>query len=168
MGTYMAKPGEIERCWWLVDAEGQILGRLASRIARVLQGKHRAAWTPHVDTGDFVVVVNASKVKVTGDKLQTKEYQFFSGYPGGQKRFALGDMLRRRPEEVIRLAVRRMLPKSRLGRKMLLKLKVHDQLPKHGYAAQRPRKVELARLGTEPTEAPAAAAAAAPAASAAS
>jgi len=143
MSTYMAKPAEVERHWWLVDADGQILGRLAARLARIIQGKEKPTWTPHVDTGDFVVVTNASKVKVTGDKLKSKEYQTFSGYPHGQKRMPLEEMLRRKPEEVIRLAVRRMLPKSRLGKKMLLKLKVHDALPKHGYEAQRPQKLEL-------------------------
>jgi large subunit ribosomal protein L13 len=139
----MAKAGEIERRWWLVDANGQVLGRLAARLARILQGKEKPFFTPHIDTGDFVVVINASKVKVTGDKLKSKEYQFFSGYPHGQKRKSLEEMLRQRPEEVIRLAVKRMLPKSRLGRKMLLKLKVHDELPKHGYQAQKPQKLEL-------------------------
>jgi large subunit ribosomal protein L13 len=139
----MAKPGEFARAWWLVDANGQILGRLAARIARILQGKTKAQWTPHVDTGDFVVVVNASKIAVTGDKLKSKEYQFFSGYPRGQKTKPLGEMLAKNPAEVIRLAVRRMLPKSRLGRKMLLKLKVHDELPKHGYKAQQPKPLVL-------------------------
>lgn len=143
MSSYMAKTGEIERKWWLVDAEGQILGRFAAKIARILQGKTKPTWTPHVDTGDFVVVKNASKIAVTGDKLKTKEYQTFSGYPHGQKRKPLEEMLKRHPDEVIRLAVRRMLPKSRLGRKMLLKLKVHDELPKHGYQAQRPQPLEI-------------------------
>jgi large subunit ribosomal protein L13 len=143
MSSYMAKPSEIEHKWWLVDASGQILGRLAARLARILQGKTKPEYTPHVDTGDFVVVVNASKVRVTGDKLQSKEYQFFSGYPGGQRRKTLEEMLRTRPEEVIRLAVRRMLPKSRLGRKMLLKLKIHDELPKHGYKAQKPAPLSI-------------------------
>jgi large subunit ribosomal protein L13 len=151
MSSYMAKPSEVERSWWLVDAEGQILGRLAARLARILQGKTKPTWTPHIDTGDCVVVVNASKIAVTGDKLKSKEYQFFSGYPNGQKRKPLEEMLKNRPEEVIRLAVRRMLPKSRLGKKMLLKLKIHDELPKHGYKAQQPKPL--------PIEEPAAAAA---------
>ena len=139
----MAKSGEVARQWWLVDANGQILGRLAARLARILQGKTKPTFTPHIDTGDFVVVVNASKIAVTGDKLKSKEYQTFSGYPHGQKRKPLEEMLRRNPEEVIRLAVRRMLPKSRLGRKMLLKLKIHDELPKHGYKAQQPKPLVI-------------------------
>jgi len=143
MKTYVAKPADLKRRWYFVDAEGQILGRLAARLARILQGKHKPEWTPHIDTGDFVVVVNASKIAVTGDKKETKIYQTFSGYPGGQKLKPLQEMLRRRPEEVLRLAVRRMLPKTRLGRKMLLKLKVHDKLPSHGYRAQRPEPLML-------------------------
>jgi large subunit ribosomal protein L13 len=135
--SFMAKRGEVPRKWWLVDADGQILGRLAARVARILMGKTKPFYTPNTDTGDFVVVVNASKIRVTSDKPQTKTYQQFSGYPGGQKRFTLAEMLARKPAEVIRLAVRRMLPKSRLARKMLTKLKVHDKLPAHGYKAQK-------------------------------
>jgi large subunit ribosomal protein L13 len=134
--TFMGKGAESTRKWYRVDATGQILGRLAVRLATVLQGKHRPEYTPHADTGDFVVVENAQKLAVTGDKLDTKVYQFFSGYPNGQKRKPLKAMLVSKPEEVLRLAVRRMLPKSRLGRKMLLKLKIHTELPKHGYKAQ--------------------------------
>jgi large subunit ribosomal protein L13 len=141
--TYMAKPGEFPRNWWLVDANGLILGRLAAKVARILMGKTKPQYTPHIDTGDFVVVVNASKVAVTGDKLNSKEYQTFSGYPHGQKRKPLSEMLAKRPDEVIRLAVKRMLPKSRLGRKMLLKLKIHDQLPAHQYKAQQPKPLAL-------------------------
>lgn len=136
--SYVGKVDEVERRWWLVDADGQILGRLAARIAKILQGKTKPQYTPHADLGDFVVVVNADKIAVTADKLDTKEYQFFSGYPSGQKRKTLRQVLAKTPDLAIRLAVRRMLPKSRLGKKMLLKLKIHKTLPKHGYKAQRP------------------------------
>jgi large subunit ribosomal protein L13 len=135
--SFMGTPATVERKWFVVDASGQILGRLAVRIARILQGKNKPQYTPHADLGDFVVVVNAHKIKVTGDKLDTKEYQFYSGYPHGQKRKTLRHMLDKRPEEVLRLAVRRMLPKSKLGRKMLLKMKVHKDMPTHGYTAQK-------------------------------
>lgn len=135
--SFIGTPRTVERRWFQVDADGQILGRLASRIARILQGKNKPEYTPFLDVGDFVVVVNADKIGVTSDKLDTKEYQFFSGYPNGQKRKTLREMLAKRPEEVIRLAVRRMLPKSRLGKKMLLKMKVHKSLPAHGYKAQK-------------------------------
>ena len=135
--SFMGTPTKVERRWFEVDAEGKILGRLAAKIARVLQGKTKPTFTAHADCGDFVVVRNAHKIKVTGSKLDTKEYQTFSGYPSGQKRKPLKEMSEKRPEEVIRLAVRRMLPKSRLGKQMLLKLKIHKELPKHGYKAQK-------------------------------
>jgi large subunit ribosomal protein L13 len=136
--TFMGKTADADRRWFLVDADGLILGRLAARIARILQGKAKPQYTPHADVGDFVVVVNAHKVKVSGDKLDTKQYQFFSGYPHGQKTKTLKQMLdSKRAEDVLRLAVRRMLPKSRLGKHMLLKLKLHKELPKHGYKAQK-------------------------------
>ncbi|RME77083.1 MAG: 50S ribosomal protein L13 [Planctomycetota bacterium] len=144
MKTYMAKPSEIERRWWLVDAEGEVLGRLAARIARILMGKHRPSYTPHLDTGDYVVVVNVSKIKVTGNKREKKTYDRYSGYPGGRTVETLGSLLARKPEEVLRLAVRRMLPKNRLGRRMLKKLRLHETLPEHGYKAQ----------GLEPLPAP--------------
>ena len=134
--SFKGTPKNVVRKWHLVDAEGKILGRLASRIARILQGKTKPQYTPNADCGDFVVVKNAHKVKLTGDKLQTKQYMTFSGYPSGDKFKTAQQMLEKRPEEVIRLAVRRMLPKSRLGRKMLLKLKIHKELPAHGYKAQ--------------------------------
>lgn len=144
MKSYMAKAGDVERKWLLIDAEGQVLGRLAVRVARILMGKTKPQYTPHLDVGDFVVVTNASKVKVTGRKLTDKTYGFYSGYPGGLKTHTLEQMLKHKPEEVIRLAVRRMLPKTRLGRKMLRKLKVHVTLPEHGYKAQ---KIEVLDLG---------------------
>ena len=142
MKTYSAKPNEIEKQWYLVDAEAQTLGRLATQIADVLRGKGKPQYTPHIDTGDFVVVVNAEKIAVTGDKRQAKLYHRHSGYPGGLKTRTLNDMLERRPEEVIRLAVKGMLPRNRLGRKQLTKLKVYAG-PDHPHAAQQPRALEL-------------------------
>jgi len=140
--TYMAKPGEVAAQWRLVDAEGKVLGRLASRIAMVLQGKHRPAYTPHVDTGDFVVVVNAAKVRVTGKKLDQRLYYRASTYPGHLKSTPLREMLAKKPERVIQDAVRRMLPRSILGRHMFKKLKVYAG-PDHPHEAQGPEPVEL-------------------------
>src|SRR5215218_8727427 len=142
MKTYVATPLDRERNWLLVDAEGQTLGRLATQIADALRGKRKPTYTPHVDTGDFVVVVNAEKITVTGDKLHEKMYYRHSGYPGGLKKRTLNDMLERRPEEVIRLAVRGMLPKSRLARKQLTKLKVYAG-PEHPHVAQQTKPLEL-------------------------
>jgi len=138
--TYSAKPGEVERTWWVVDAEGKNLGRLASRISIVLRGKDKARYTPHVDTGDFVVVVNADKVSVTGNKLQDKRYYRHSGRPGGLKSRSLGEMLERRPAEVLRIAVKGMLPKNRLASRQLTKLKIYAA-PTHPHAAQRPEEL---------------------------
>ena len=142
MKTYSAKPGEISRDWYVVDAEGKTLGRLATQIADTLRGKNKPAYTPHVDTGDFVVVVNAEKISVTGQKRSEKMYYRHSGYPGGLKSRTLNDMLERRPEEVIRLAVKGMLPKNRLARKQLTKLKVYAG-PEHPHVAQQPKPLEL-------------------------
>ncbi|MFN3466967.1 MAG: 50S ribosomal protein L13 [Candidatus Brocadiales bacterium] len=142
MKTFVAKEGSIERKWHLVDASGKTLGRMASRIATILQGKHKATYTPHLDTGDYVVVVNAKKVHVTGKKLEEKSYQRFSGYPGGLKIIPLKEMLERHPDRVVKLAVRRMLPKTKLGGKMLEKLKVYDG-PEHPHAAQRPAELTI-------------------------
>ncbi len=140
--TYVATPKDRERNWLLVDAEGQTLGRLATQIADALRGKRKPTYTPHIDTGDFVVVVNAEKISVTGDKRQTKLYHRHSGYPGGLKTRTLNDMLERRPEEVIRLAVRGMLPRNRLGRKQITKLKVYAG-PDHPHEAQKPQPMEI-------------------------
>ncbi len=137
MKTYMAKPGEQERRWYLIDASGQVLGRLASEIARILRGKDKVAFTPHVDTGDFVIVVNAAKVRLTGRKLSDKIYYRHSGYPGGIKAMTAGEMLARKPEEVISLAVRGMLPRNKLSRRLLKKLKVYAGAT-HPHAAQQP------------------------------
>jgi large subunit ribosomal protein L13 len=137
MKTYSAKPREIEQAWRLVDADGRTLGRLATEIADVLRGKHKPVYTPHVDTGDFVVVVNAEKVRVTGKKLEQKIYYRHSGYPGGLRERTLAEQLERRPEEVIRRAVRGMLPKNKLAAAQLRKLKIYAG-PEHPHAAQNP------------------------------
>jgi large subunit ribosomal protein L13 len=142
MKTYVATPLDRERNWLLVDAEGQTLGRLATQIADALRGKRKPTYTPHVDTGDFVVVINAEKISVTGQKREEKMYYRHSGYPGGLKKRSLNDMLERRPEEVIRLAVRGMLPKNRLARKQLTKLKIYAG-PEHPHEAQKPQKLEI-------------------------
>ena len=136
MKTYMAKPGEVEQQWWLVDGTDKVVGRLASEIAMVLMGKHRATFTPHVDTGDFVVVVNAEKVRFTGNKWQQKTYRWYTGYQGLKTETA-EHRRDRRPELIIEEAVRRMLPKSRLGRKMFDKLKVYPGA-EHPHVAQDP------------------------------
>ncbi len=140
MKTYSAKPGEVPRKWWVVDADGKNLGRLASEIAIVLRGKNKPQYTPHVDTGDFVVVVNAQKIAVTGNKLTGKIYYRHSGYPGGLKSRTLGQMLERRPTEVLRKAVKGMLPKNRLAAKQLGKLKIYAG-PQHPHAAQKPEEL---------------------------
>jgi large subunit ribosomal protein L13 len=140
MKTWNAKPGEIDRQWLLVDAEGQTLGRLATRIADTLRGKDKPQYTPHVDTGDFVVVVNAEKVAVTGNKLDDKMYHRHSGYPGGLRSRTLREQLERRPEEVIRRAVKGMLPRNRLGRAQLRKLKIYAG-PEHPHTAQAPKEL---------------------------
>ena len=142
MKTYVATPTDRERNWLLVDAEGQTLGRLATRIADALRGKRKPTYTPHVDVGDFVVVVNAEKISVTGAKRQEKLYHRHSGYPGGLKTRTLEEMLDRRPEEVIRLAVKGMIPRTRLGRQQLRKLKVYAG-PEHPHAAQQPKPMEV-------------------------
>jgi large subunit ribosomal protein L13 len=139
--TYVATPSDRQRDWLIVDATGQTLGRLATQIADALRGKRKPTYTPHVDTGDFVVVVNAEKISVTGNKLEDKLYRRHSGYPGGLKTRTLNDMLERRPEEVIRLAVKGMLPRNRLARKQLTKLKVYAG-PDHPHAAQKPQPME--------------------------
>jgi large subunit ribosomal protein L13 len=142
MKTYVATAADRQRDWLLVDATGQTLGRLATQIADVLRGKRKPTYTPHVDTGDFVIVVNAEKISVTGNKRQDKLYYRHSGYPGGLKSRTLEEMLARRPEEVIRLAVKGMLPRNRLARKQLTKLKVYAG-PDHPHAAQQPREMEI-------------------------
>jgi large subunit ribosomal protein L13 len=142
MKTYTATPADRERTWLIVDASGQTLGRLATQIADALRGKRKPTYTPHVDTGDFVIVVNAEKIAVTGNKRAAKMYYRHSGYPGGLRSRSLAQMLERRPEEVIRLAVKGMLPRNRLARKQLTKLKVYAG-PDHPHAAQQPRPMEI-------------------------
>lgn len=140
--TYMAKASEIERKWYVIDAEGQTLGRLASQVATILRGKHKPTYTPHVDTGDHVIIVNAEKIKLTGNKLNDKIYYRHSGYAGGLKMRTAGQMLDRQPEKVIELAVKGMLPKGPLGRKMFKKLHVYAG-PEHPHQAQQPENYEL-------------------------
>ena len=142
MKTYVAKPSDRERNWLVVDANGQTLGRLATQIADALRGKRKPTYTPHIDVGDFVVVVNAEKIAVTGDKRTEKKYYRHSGYPGGLKTRTLQEMLDRRPEEVIRKAVKGMLPRNRLARAQLRKLKVYAG-PEHPHEAQQPKEMEV-------------------------
>ncbi len=139
--TYMAKTGEIDPKWWLVDADEKILGRLSSDIAVILMGKHRPTYTPHVDTGDHIVVVNAEKVALSGHKWEKKVYTRYTGYPGLRSETA-ADRLAKRPEMILREAVRRMLPKNKLGRKMLSKLKIFVG-PDHDHQAQQPESIDL-------------------------
>ena len=142
MKTFQAKKENVERNWYVVDAEGEVLGRLASEIAKRLRGKDKPVYTPYVDTGDFVIVVNAGKVQLTGKKLTDKMYYRHSGYPGGIRQMAAGKMLEEKPAEVLRLAVRGMLPKNSLGRAMLKKLKIYT-CSDHGHAAQCPQLLKL-------------------------
>ena len=142
MKSFMAKKDQVEQKWLLVDAEGAILGRMAAKIAPMLMGKNKPTYTPHVDTGDYVVVVNAEKIRVTGKKANMKEYDYYTHHPGGHKYVSFADMMKRKPERVIELAVKRMLPKNRLGRKMFKKLKVYRGA-EHEHQAQRPEKIEL-------------------------
>jgi len=142
MKTYVATPENRERGWVVVDAEGRTLGRLATQIAETLRGKRKPEYTPHCDVGDFVVVVNAEKISVTGKKREEKLYYRHSGYPGGLRTRTLNEMLDRRPEEVIRKAVKGMLPRNRLARAQLSKLKVYAG-PEHPHAAQQPKPMEI-------------------------
>ena len=141
--SYMAKPGEVAQKWWVVDATDKIVGRLASDIAMILMGKHRPTYTPHVDTGDFVVVLNAAKVALTGKKWEQKTYTWFTGYTGLRTETA-AKRRERQPEEIISEAVRRMLPKNKLGRKMLTKLKIYPG-SEHPHQAQQPEPIELGK-----------------------
>ena len=142
MKTFVATPANRQRDWYVVDAQGKTLGRLATQIADALRGKRKPEYTPHCDTGDFVVVVNAEKVRVTGNKIDDKLYYRHSGYPGGIRSRRLGEMLERQPEEVIRKAVKGMLPRNRLGRQQLRKLKVYAG-PEHPHEAQKPKRMEV-------------------------
>ena len=142
MKTFMASPATIDRKWYVVDAEGKTLGRLASEVASVLRGKNKPTFTPHIDTGDYVIVVNAEKIKVTGKKLDQKIYYHHSDYVGGMKETTLKEMLNKHPERVIEFAVKGMLPKGPLGREMMTKLHVYAGA-EHPHAAQKPRKIEM-------------------------
>jgi large subunit ribosomal protein L13 len=142
MKTFVAKEHEVEKKWYLIDAEDKVLGRLASEIATILRGKHKPIFTPHMDAGDYVVVVNADKVVLTGGKLEKKIYYRHSGYVGGLKEIPAKEMVRRRPENLIKLAVKGMLPKNSLGRRQLTKLKIYAR-PDHPHQAQKPEKLEM-------------------------
>ena len=142
MKSYMARPHVVERKWHLIDAEGQTLGRLATEISRLLRGKNKPQYTPHIDTGDFVVVVNAAKVVATGKKAEQKVYRRHSGYPGGLKETSYEAMLERKPTEILRRAVRGMMPRTRLGRQQFRKLKIYAG-PEHPHEAQNPQPYEV-------------------------
>jgi large subunit ribosomal protein L13 len=142
MKSFLAKKDQVEQKWLLVDAEGAILGRMAAKIAPILMGKTKPTYTPHVDTGDYVVVVNAEKIKLTGKKAETKEYDYYTHFPGGHKYVSFADMMEKKPERVIELAVRRMMPKNKLAVAMMKKLKVYRG-PEHENQAQKPEKTEL-------------------------
>lgn len=142
MKTYMAKAEEVKRKWYVVDAEGKPLGRLASEVAGILRGKHKPSYTPYVDTGDFVIVLNAEKVVLTGKKLDQKIYRHYSGYPGGMKEVTYRRFLAAKPEKVVELAIKGMLPKNSLGREMFRKLKVYKGT-EHNHQAQKPETLEI-------------------------
>ena len=142
MKTFSAKHEDVERKWWVIDLEGQTVGRAATQIATLLRGKHKPTFTPHVDTGDFVVCVNADKVVFTGNKLENKTYYRHSGYPGGINSITAKELLERRPERVIQYAVQGMLPKNKLGRQIIKKLKIHTGA-EHPHEAQQPETYEL-------------------------
>lgn len=142
MRTVSLRKEDVERKWLVVDAEGKVLGRMASQVATILRGKHKPFFTPHVDCGDFVIVVNADKVRLTGKKLLNKSYYFHSNYPGGLKTVQAGKLLEKRPVRMVELAVRRMLPKTKLGRAMFKKLKVYAS-PDHPHEAQQPEPLEI-------------------------
>jgi len=142
MKTFLLKKQDVQRKWWLVDADGAILGRLSAKLAPILMGKTQPTYTPYVDCGDFVIVVNAEKVRVTGSKAEQREYDYFTHYPGGHRYTSFADMLARKPEKVIELAVKRMLPKNKLARRMILRLKI-VRGPEHDHQAQRPEKLTI-------------------------
>jgi large subunit ribosomal protein L13 len=145
MRTFLPNANEIERKWWVVDARDEVLGRIATKISLILQGKRKRIYTPHIDAGDFVVVVNADKVKLTGKKLDDKIYYRHTGYPGGIKSRTAREMMKKFPERIIELAVRRMLPRNRLGRRMLKRLKVYAG-SEHPHAAQSPEPLDLSAI----------------------
>jgi large subunit ribosomal protein L13 len=142
MKSFLAKKQDIQRKWLLVDADGQVLGRFASKIAMILMGKNKPTYTPNVDTGDAVVIINAEKIRVTGNKKDHKEYQYYTGYPSGQRFVEFKDLVVRKPEKVVELAIKRMMPKNTLGKAMLKKLKIYRGA-EHDQVAQQPVKIEL-------------------------
>ncbi|MBU5438610.1 50S ribosomal protein L13 [Tissierella sp. MSJ-40] len=142
MKSYMAKPNEIDRKWYVIDAEGKVLGRLATEVATILSGKNKPIYTPHVDTGDFVIIINADKIKLTGKKLEQKHYVYHTGHPGGLKEISYERMIEEKPEKIIQLAVKGMLPKNSLGRKMIKKMKVYSGA-EHKHEAQQPEIYEF-------------------------
>lgn len=142
MKSFMAKTNEVDRKWYVIDAEGKVLGRLATEVANILSGKNKPIYTPHVDTGDFVIIINAEKIKLTGKKLQQKKYSYHTGYPGGLKQVSYERMIVDKPEKIIELAVKGMLPKSSLGRSMIKKLKVYSGA-EHNHQAQQPEIYEF-------------------------
>lgn len=142
MQTHVVKAADIEREWFVVDADGQTLGRLASNIARILRGKHKPTYSPHLDVGDYVIVINADKIAVTGRKLDDKVYYHYTGYPGGLRSITLRDQMERHPTFAVKEAIKGMLPKNRLGRRMLAKLKVYAG-PEHPHQAQQPKVLEF-------------------------
>ncbi len=143
MSTYLPKPGEIKADWHIVDASGQVLGRLAAKLAMIAQGKEKPTYTPNIDTGDFVIVLNAEKIRVTGNKANVLEYDTYSRYPGGRKLYSFQSMNERHPEKLLQLAVRRMLPKNKLGRTQLSKIKIFKGT-EHPHSAQQPKELKLA------------------------
>lgn len=143
MSTFMAKTETIQRRWLLIDAADQVVGRLAVQIANILRGKHRPEYTPHVDTGEFVIVINAAKVRFTGRKMETKTYQWYTRYPGGLKQVSARELMERNPGRILREAVERMVPRNRLGRKQMSKLKIYAG-PSHPHQAQQPVELKLA------------------------
>lgn len=142
MKSFMAKNGQVEHKWLLVDAEDLVLGRLAATVAPILMGKNKPTYTPHVDTGDYVIIVNAEKIRVTGKKADQKFYDYYTRHPGGLKIISFKEMMEKKPERIVELAVKRMLPKNKLGEAMFKKLKVYSG-PEHGHAAQKPEIFEL-------------------------
>ncbi len=142
MKSFVAKNNEVEQKWLLIDADGAILGRMAAKVAPILMGKTKPTYTPHVDVGDYVVIVNADKVRLTGKKAEQKVYDWYTHHPGGHKYMSFSEMMDKKPEKVLEMAIRRMLPKTKLGRKMLQKLKVYRG-PDHEHQAQKPERIEL-------------------------
>jgi large subunit ribosomal protein L13 len=142
MSTFMAKPGEIEQRWWVIDATDKVVGRLAVQIANILRGKHRPEYTPHTDTGEFVIVINAARVKFTGRKWDQKTYAAYSHHPGGLKVTGAREVLAKHPERILEMAVKRMVPRNRLGRKQMTKLKIYAG-PQHPHQAQQPQELKL-------------------------